>query len=204
MHDYSIDRHPKEKVIFFLSVTAVTITPLVNAVIKSICDKLGLIGELAATTIPVSLFFAFIYWLFDEKLWKVALCRRFMLVPDLNGDWSCDGKQFLKQGKQVELFWKAEIKVIQSWSKIIVNLKTAQSQSRSVTASIRREPGSGYRLVFVYENSPNADERALHRHTGTCELIFDQKCLGADGFYFTDHDRNTVGTMKLVKKEVGK
>jgi hypothetical protein len=123
-----------------------------------------------------------------------------MLIPDLNGEWECDGHQFLKNGENADFDWKATITIVQSWSKMVVNLKTHQSASHSVSASINHEEGNGYRLLFVYENTPKAGEENLARHTGTCDLVFNLQTDSAEGAYFTDQDRKTAGNMTLKRK----
>lgn len=202
MHDYSIDNHPKDKILFFLALIAITTTPLINNLVKEFLVFVGVNtgwSSIPATVIPVFAFFGGLYWLFNKHLWKISFLRRFLLVPDLNGKWSIDGKTSLKEGKEADYVWGGEITVTQSWSKILIHIKTKQSSSKSVSASIHLDEGIGYKLLYQYENIPNADELELLKHSGTAELLFDLECLTANGHYYTDRHRNTVGTMKLRK-----
>jgi hypothetical protein len=80
-------------------------------------------------------------------------------------------------------------------------LKTSQSESKSISASIFHESGVGYRLLYQYNNNPNADELDLNNHAGACELLFLENTTEASGSYFTDKNRTTVGTMSLKRKK---
>lgn len=145
--------------------------------------------------------FGLLYFLFDRYLWKITILRGILLVPDLNGRWTCTGQTVIKRGESVSLDWTAEIIITQSWSKLSVVLKKANSSSsRSMAASLYRMPGQGYRLIYHYDNSPDADQSELRRHSGLCDLMFDHESMHAGGQYFTDRDRMTAGTMKLHKE----
>jgi SMODS-associating 2TM, beta-strand rich effector domain len=133
MHDYSIDRHPKEKVLFFLALLAILITPQLNKaaahVVAYFDASTGWSIPLAA--IPVFALFGGIYFIFDQYLWKWKWARRILLVPDLNGVWACTGLTTLKNGEAVSNEWIGTITITQSWSKISIRLKTPKSGSIS-------------------------------------------------------------------------
>lgn len=203
MHDYSIDRHPKEKILFVLSFIAIAVAPALNRGVATAVESLGAATGWASgpvTAIPVFGLFLGIYWLFDAKLWRVPRLRRLLLIPDLNGTWSCEGLTSLRRGQLVNTAWEADIVITQSWSKIQICVRTRQSASRSVSASLSREPGVGYRLIYNYRNDPSANELELQKHDGTAEITFDEDCHSGTGNYFTDRHRSTVGTMALRKR----
>lgn len=83
----------------------------------------------------------------------------------------------------------------------MIHLKTSQSESKSISASIFHEEGVGYRLLYQYNNRPNANELDLNNHSGTSELLFSEDTLLADGSYYTDRHRTTVGKMILRREE---
>ena len=203
MHDYLIDKHPKEKVLFILALIAITSAPL----IKELAEILVLMLEAntgwsssPVVAMPVFGLFAGLYFLFNKYLWKVTWLRRILLVPDLNGIWVCKGHTTLKNAEPTDFNWDATVSITQSWSKIMIHLKTKQSESKSISASIYHEDGVGYRLLYQYNNRPNADELDLINHSGSAELLFLEDTLTASGSYFTDRHRTTVGTM-LLKRE---
>lgn len=198
MHDYSIDGHPKEKILFGLAFAAIWVTPVLNRWAAQIADYFGVA---LITAIPVFTFYMLVYWFFNAKLWKCLLLRRWLLVPDLNGTWRCLGRRVTKNGQEAPLDWEADVTIVQSWSKISIHLVAARSSSRSVAASIFHEPGAGYKLLYQYQNDPNADEPDLSRHDGAVELLFSDSCERATGHYFTDQHRQTVGTMVLTREK---
>lgn len=200
MHDYSIDRHPKEVILFVLAFLAISIAPALNKSIARIVESLDVSTGVAwgpVTAIPVFALFSLIYWLFNTKLWKYRWLRGMLLVPDLNGRWRCDGLTVLRQGVEANTSWLGEVTITQSWSKLLVHLKTSQSASSSVAATISHEPGVGYRLLYQYVNDPAASELELKKHAGAAEILFADDCQCGNGFYFTDQHRRTVGTMTL-------
>ena len=202
MHDYSLDRHPKEIVLFALAFTAIALAPAINRFATYVVERLdAAIGWTygPVTAIPVFGLFTLIYWLFNTKLWKLKWLRAVLLVPDLNGTWACEGLTVLRSGVEVNTPWKGTVVITQSWSKLLIHLSTGQSGSHSVSASISREPGVGYRLLYQYSNDPSARETELHKHDGAAELLFTEEGTSASGSYFTDQHRKTVGTMSLKK-----
>lgn len=204
MHDYSIDKHPKEKVLFFLALIAITSAPIIKELAEYLVSLLEIsTGWSSAPVVAVPVFglFAGLYFLFDKYLWKISWLRKVLLVPDLNGRWSCNGHTNLKNAKLVDYDWKATVSITQSWSKILIHLKTSQSESKSISASIYHEPGVGYRLLYQYNNKPNASELDLNNHSGSAELLFTEDTTSASGSYYTDRHRTTVGTMNLEREK---
>ena len=143
--------------------------------------------------------FGLLYFAFDNWLWKVEHLRRILLVPNLNGRWLVTGKTVKRDGQDTAFDWNGEVEIIQSWSKISIVLRTRQSSSRSIAASLYRYPGEGYRLIYHYCNDPKVDQPDLKRHSGLCDLMFLYDVNEAEGSYFTDRDRLTVGTMHLAR-----
>ena len=206
MHDYAIDRHPKQKVLFALAFVAILATPALNSALVSVGTKVGLAEgwmTTVGTAVPVTAFFGLLYVLFDRCLWKWSMLRRVMLVPDLNGVWKCRGRTALKNGAPMKLNWEGTLTISQSWSKILVHLRTEQSSSRSISASVYHDQGVGYRLLYQYRNEPRAGEEELQIHTGAVEMDFNEACTSGQGHYFTDSHRNTVGTMDLERRNRG-
>lgn len=202
MHDYSIDRHPKEKILFALAFAAISAAPLLNNLIHRVVTYLEASTGWSSppiTAIPVFGLFVGIYLLFDHHLWKFRWLRKFLLVPDLNGNWTCTGQTTLKNGAPVTIEWAGEITITQSWSKILVHLKTRNSQSKSISASLFHEAGIGYRLLYQYDNDPTADQLDLSKHSGSAEMLFSEDCIQGGGYYFTDQHRRTVGTLNVQR-----
>nr|VFK16523.1 MAG: hypothetical protein BECKLFY1418C_GA0070996_102420 [Candidatus Kentron sp. LFY] len=201
MHDYSIDRHPKEKILFLLALVAILVAPTIDRLARHLIISLDLNGTWALLA-AISVFGLFwtVYTVFDRYLWKIRLLRRILLVPDLNGRWACTGQTILKSGNPAEMDWSAVITITQSWSRILIHLKTENSESSSVAASISRVVGVGYCLLYEYQNKPVANQLELNMHSGSAELSFHENGCEASGYYFTDQHRQTVGMMTLTKE----
>lgn len=137
---------------------------------------------------------------FNHYLRRIRWFRKFLLVPDLNGDWQCSGQTTLREGEAVASEWTGEIKVTQSWSKILICLHTPQSESRSISASIYYEVGVGYRLLYQYNSDPNVDQIDLSKHSGSAEILFAENCIQGCGHYFADQHRRTAGNLKLTRR----
>lgn len=197
LHDYAIDRHPKQKVVYFLAFAAIVVAPYVNSWLALLLDGADTSKLPLATAVPVATLFGGIFWLFNQYLWRWAPIRKFLLVPDLNGTWTCIGKTITKEGQPFEFDWTAKITIVQSWSRMQISLATERSRSGSVAASLSNEHADGFKLIYYYKNDPAVTERDLHRHGGSCQLLFDPACQSATGSYFTDQERATVGTMSL-------
>lgn len=198
MHDYSIGRHPKEKILFGLAFLAIISTPFINRGFSQIQDILGY-WTLPLASVSTFMVFGAVFWWFNQYLWKCKSVRKILLMPDLNGKWECTGTTLIKAGAETNYPWKAEINITQSWSKIIIRLKTKDSVSYSTSASITRLEGQGFKILYHYQNDPTRIEETLHKHDGATEIIFNQDCTEGTGHYFTDQHRSTVGSLTLRK-----
>lgn len=202
MHDYSIDNHPKEKILFGLAFIAITAAPVLNDAVRAGLAAVGALSGIPAppvTAIPMFGLFIGLYQLFNQKLWKSGWIRKFLLVPDLNGEWVCQGETMLKNGEKADFQWEGKIVVTQSWSKILVHLQTKTSSSKSVSASIFHDKGVGYRLQYLYESDPTAAALDLNKHDGFAEILFSEDCRSGEGNYFTDQHRQTVGILSVTR-----
>jgi hypothetical protein len=196
MHPYATDSPANPKLLAGLALVAAAASALVGTAVASVNSTLGWnIGGLSAMSC-----FGLLYLLFDRSLWKLKWVRRFLLVPDLNGEWRCSGVTVSKAGTEKSEPWNGTVRIRQSWSRMAIVLSTEHSSSRSIAASVYRDSSGGFRLIYHYDNDPNPQERELSRHTGLCRLVFDDSGSSASGNYFTDRDRMTVGTMSLARK----
>ena len=157
MHDYSIDNHPKEKILFGLAFIAITAAPILNVAVNAglaAVEALAGIPAAPVTAIPVFSVFVGIYQPFNRKLWKWAWVRKFLLVPDLNGEWVCKGETKLKNGEKADSQWEGKIVVTQSWGK-----KSRSSSNKGILFEKRvseyfsRQRGRIQAAVFVQKRS---------------------------------------------------
>ena len=198
MHDYSIHSHPKAKIFFVLSFIAISVTPQLNSYLSHawtfLQDRNWVSG--AVTAIPVLAVFGLVNLLFEKYLWKVKPFRRIFLVPDLNGHWKCHGNTHIKDGQVVDWKWAGEVEIRQSWSRMTITFRGQNSSSKSVAASISQVGAGDYRLIYNYQNDPKVGEIELQKHGGAAEMVFPESCESAEGSYFTDQHRLTVGAMR--------
>lgn len=159
----------------------------------------SLVPTVLLPPIGAGLVFAVLYWLFDRHAWKLPWFSLALGVPNLTGRWHCDG-QTINPDKTKGYVWCAEIIIVQSWDKIRVRLKTAQSGSNSISAALIRDEADGFRLFYSYRNDPRADQPNLESHRGYADIVFASDLKTAEGEYFNGLGRFTFGTMKLTKE----
>ncbi|MDN8601795.1 hypothetical protein Q0A17_20635 [Citrobacter sp. S2-9] len=155
--------------------------------------------------IPASLFsllsaggiYMGLYAWFDKNLWQNSRVAKILCVPNLAGRWRVDGHTRSEGGST----WEGELKIVQSWDKVRIHLKTKTSHSDSVTASIIHDEGIGYQLLYNYRNQPKTGEEHLTSHVGFAEFRFDDELKSAEGHYFNGPSRTTYGTMKITRIE---
>lgn len=137
-----------------------------------------------------------LFWFFDRYLWRIGPVAKLLKVPDLSGKWHCEGTP-LDGGKAVS--WHGEMRIVQSWDRIRVHLKTDQSTSDSLAAALQHDAAEGYRLFYHYRNQPRVGSPKMAAHHGFAELIFAEHKKSATGDYFNGRGRNTFGTLKISR-----
>lgn len=205
-HEYSIIGHDRASVGRYLGAAAGLLASVAAILITLGFDLAKRFGfsEGGASLVIFPLNAATFYFLghlaFNKWIWRRKLVQAILGVPDLNGDWDCQGLTKDNNGN-VTYEWNATVTITQTWEKIRVYLNTGQSSSRSKSASLVKEPGRGYVLMYSYQNDPRIGEPELRTHVGYCELQLSEDLKVAEGDYFNNKGRVTFGRMKLVKKE---
>jgi hypothetical protein len=177
--------------IVYLLLSAVDIAHRLGWNVNVTPSILSLVGATAV--------FGVLYWVFDRFAWRWRFLNTVINVPYVAGEWRCQGQTINPDGSAGHQ-WNATITILQSWDKIRVLLKTAQSSSNSIAAALICDDADAYRLLYHYRNDPKIGEVELKSHLGFGELIFARDLRTADGEYFNGHGRNTFGTMKLKRK----
>lgn len=184
MHTYSMRGCPREHYIFYLSFLTLSALAIINQIA-------GYFGVAVGVT-SVALFTAFFYT-FDRFLWRYRGISSLVGIPNLSGTWQVTGQTDGADGKPRD--WTGEARIEQTWSRIAISLETEASRSRSAMASLERDAGHGYRVIFGYTNTPKDTNGELSSHKGTCEVVFSPGLETAEATYFNDHQRRTCGTM---------
>lgn len=140
--------------------------------------------------------YGFLFWLFDRYLWRIGPIAKLLKVPDLSGTWHCEGTP-LDKGKAVP--WQGEMRIVQSWDRIRVHLKTERSTSDSLAGALQHDAAEGYRLFYHYRNEPRVGSPKMAAHRGFAELTFVEDEQSATGDYFNGRGRNSFGTLKITR-----
>lgn len=205
-HEYSVLGGPNRAAIgHTLSIVAAAVASGTVTVVLAGTDLAKHLGRAPALPplimwpVTAGLVYSVLYWLFEKHVWKLPRLSKLLKVPNLSGDWYCNG-QTINPDKTLGYVWKGEVAIIQSWDRLRVRLKTKQSASNSIAAALVYDQADGFRLLYNYKNEPRINEKDLAAHRGSAELTFSPDLQTAEGEYFNGHGRYTFGTMKLRRK----
>lgn len=205
-HEYSIIGHSRATIGRHLGTLAGGLAALTAVGATAILDLASRFGFSTPTSgvilfpLNAAIFYFLGHLLFDKWIWRLKKVQTLLGIPDLNGEWECQGETKDDQGN-VTFQWQATVTISQTWEKIRVYLTTGQSSSKSKSASLIKEPGRGYVLMYSYQNEPRIGEPELKSHVGYCELQLNENITQAEGDYFNNKGRITYGRMRLIKKE---
>src|SRR4026207_1736632 len=101
MHAYSTKSPWNPKLIAVLAIASTLIATSLGIAVNAVNKELGS-ALVSASAMPV---FGILFFIFDRYLWRPGLVRHFLLVPDLNGDWLCEGRTLAKGDKTVDVPW---------------------------------------------------------------------------------------------------
>lgn len=205
-HEYSIIGHSRASIGRYLGTAAGLLASLAAVLVTlgfDLAKTFGLSDGVTSVIIfplNAATFYFIGHLAFENWIWRRKSVQALLGIPDLNGDWDCLGETKDQDGK-VTYTWHATVTITQTWEKIRVYLTTGQSSSRSKSASLVKEPGRGYVLMYSYQNEPRIGEPELRSHVGYCELQLNEDLSLAEGDYFNNKGRITFGRMKLTRKE---
>lgn len=199
MHSYSIDKK-RINIFKIIGTTSLIFSSLLLKLVNGILDIINslpyinyfpLISQLSM----FGLFFCILYILFEKCLWKFEIFGfRMSKIPDLNGTWA--GKIISNHGGRHEI--DVTVTIEQTWSKMSIILKTANSKSKSKSASMFIKEK---RLCYHYLNEPSSiTPDTMSKHYGVAYLDFDEDGT-LEGNYFNDWERGTFGKITLEKLE---
>lgn len=204
-HEYSVIGHSRAAVGRYLGTIAGIVASacaLFVTIALDLAERSGFsewVPEVVLLPISAAVVYPVGHWLFDTWAWKWGPMLQMLKIPDLNGEWVCDGKTMDSDGNVLHA-WSGTVSISQTWEKIRVYLNTGSSKSASVAAALVREPGRGFVLMYSYRNEPKIGEKELQPHVGYCEMTFDENLASAEGDYFNNKGRVTFGRMTLTRK----
>lgn len=205
-HEYAVIGHSRATIGRYLGVIAGLLASLLGLLITLLLDLATHFGissfasSIVIFPINAATFYILGHLAFDKWIWKSKFLKPILGIPDLNGEWTCAGETKDDDGNTTYQ-WSGIVRITQTWEKIWVYLDTGQSRSRSKSASLVKEPGRGFVLMYSYQNEPNIGEAELRTHIGYCELELDEELKNAEGNYFNNRGRITFGRMKLTRME---
>lgn len=174
----------------------------------------GLIGLAEKVGIPLDIppiifwpltagaIFPTVHWAFNRYVWKWSRVVSWIKIPDLNGEWVCNGTT-LDSDMNEKYRWQGAVVITQTWEKIWVSLRTDTSSSHSASAALIHEPDGCFRLMYNYRNDPKIGEKEMGSHVGFAEFLFSKDLATAEGDYFNNKGRYTFGKINLTRKKKG-
>ena len=192
MHDYAIDSRERVFVVRILFMASALVSGIAAVLIPP--DLLPMRWLLPIPSI--ALVFGVSYWAFDNWLWRWRFLRvvRLISVPDLRGTWTGTVASSYTGFEKTQ---PVTVTIEQTWTKLAVRLKAAESHSWSITASILTNSPEGLVLTYLFDNDPEAESvGTMQRFRGTTILV----CTAADrleGYYYTGRGRQTYGSLNL-------
>ncbi len=188
MHTYSMRECCRERYIFYIALLSLAILGAIRVTV----DHMGLVISVTAFSV-----FATIFFVFDRWIWRYSWFGKLLSTPDLSGDWTVSGVTDGADGLQRK--WVGQLRIEQTWSHMSISIETDESRSRSTMASLERDSGHGFRLLYGYSNTRKGVQGELKSHVGTCEVIIAPDLQSAEATYFNNHQRRTVGEMKWAR-----
>lgn len=204
-HEYSISGHSRTTVGRWLFWGSLILAGVATWMITGLVELAQIIGlgtawaDKTASLLTAGAIFPLGYLTINNWVWKMSWVKLLFGLPNIGGEWDCKGVTLDENGG-IKYEWIATILISQTWEKIHVHLKTAQSESNSITAAVIKLPTGNFKLIYTYRNEPRIGEPALHQHSGCCELEFDSMESAAEGEYFNNRGRITHGRMTLKRK----
>jgi hypothetical protein len=148
-------------------------------------------------TPSVGAFYGLLFGVFDSRLWRIALVRKFVFVntPDLSGHW-VGAVESSYQGVTHPI----EVEIRQKWTHIAIRLTSANSQSRSNIAGVECAELDHPILTYDYINEPRVGaSETMHTHRGMARLEF--RAMSSPprlvGDYFSGRDRQNYGELNV-------
>lgn len=188
MHCYSINNNSRKTIYFYLALVSIGTMYLLKEILIKIPWYFENLSPFA--------FYCVYFYFFDKVLWKMKLISYFIKIPNMNGKYvgilNSSFDEFKKD-------YNASVNVKQTWTEIIITLKTETSESNSHSATIIFKNEKIY-LLYSYLNEPKNDSNnSMYIHYGTCTHVYDKEENTFNAEYYSDGSRKTYGRIFLKK-----
>lgn len=191
MHRYSIDNDNYIKVFVGLTVVSAVINAILNIVIIPTIVKSNVLIQLVSLGLSFFISFELIFLIFDKWLWKLSFFNKLIKCPDISGKW----EGTIKNPKFPEI--NAKVEILQTWTKIIINLKTDTAKSKTTALTFFVEDSNNPELCYIYFNKSTTKKLVSHGGTGVLTYVKDEDKL--TGYYYTDKHRENHGDINLKR-----
>ena len=194
MHRYSLDKENYERIWYIIILISTVFDVIINAIIIPKLQCLfsnQIIFILFSIFITTLVSFYGFYYLFNNYLWKCRLINKKIGCPNISGNWK--GK--ITNSKHSI---QTEVEIRQTWTEIVMNLKTATASSKTTALSFFTEDSKNPEIIYIYENKVRNTNK-FHSHGGTGKLTFFKEEDKLIGNYYTDEQRETHGKIELKK-----
>lgn len=193
MHEYSANTGHRGRTIGVIGILSASLAPLISMGLEY--AKLS-----PLFTAPSSFaVFALLLLIYDRWLWKKKLFGTIPLsfIRDWNGQFKGAGVSSHKETQ-----FDVEMTIVQTWTRILVKSRFAQSDSHSIMGAVfsKEEPLEGLRYEYFNDDKPMTPTQ-LRSHNGVCQLRLSADGSTIEGTYWTEKDRRTTGTMSLKRIE---
>ena len=185
MHRYSIDNDYYVTILGAITLFSAILNAIINIIIIPTIITNNLLIQLVCLIISFFISFEAILLLFDRCLWKVSFINKIIKCPNISGNW--EGIIHNPDYPQIPV----EVEIKQTWTKIIINLKTE-------ALTFFAEDSDNPDLWYIYYNESTTTKLKSHGGTGRLTFHKDKNTLERD--YYTDKHRTNHGTLVLNKK----
>ncbi len=195
-HAYSCDTKDRYLVHIYLIILSIALAYL----IQIICNQMNReipwwIGLPGIFSIYGTLYYGFKTWLWQWKFFRAIF---FIRTPNIQGSYSGIIKSSYDNFKSEK---EVDIKILQSWDRIVINQKTESSHSFSQSCSISINDQDIPTISYLYLNEPKFGSiKSMEIHYGMCMLYIGNERL--DGDFFTGRGRQTFGTIETEKQNI--
>lgn len=198
MHTYASDSSDRRVVPWILGATALGMAYLYWIVSRKTGYSLPWWCET-----PTPMFaYGLLHYLYDSFLWRKRVFGiGLSSIPNFQGTWF----GILRSSHEGETKVEGMLYIHQTWSKLVVELRTESSKSSSRMAALNVTPGASKGLMYEYMNDPRVvAKETMHAHRGLAflELSIDQEML--EGEYYTGRDRLNIGSMQFRRVSMGR
>lgn len=194
MHPYSTDSKEREQVLLGLAVLAIVLALALSELLQATHFAVPWWID-APSTMG---FYGILFKCFDESLWRWMSIRRTRLlkVPNLAGEWKGHVLSSFDDHKKPH---EVTVRIDQTWTRIMVLLSSATSDSHTLTASIEVGAPEGTVLTYQYENDPKPGAvSTMEMHIGTARLVLRDGGV-LEGYYYSGRGRREYGSIYLER-----